>query len=186
MQIYIKNMVCDRCIAAVRNILDLLDVKLEKVQLGVVETVNELSHQDLDRLEQGLKTQGFGLLRSQAEILTGQVKNEIVLLIAGLDIAEDFLLSGFLSARFHKHYTAISKTFSQQENTTLEQYFIHQKVEKVKELLLYGELTLTEISGKLGYKSVQHLSSQFRNITGSSPTDFKSQNRAGRIPLDKI
>ncbi len=186
MQIYIKNMVCDRCNAAVRNIFVDLDVKLENVQLGMVETFDELSHLDLDRLEQELKTHGFGLLKTQAEILTGKVKNEIVLLVAGLDISEDFVLSEFLSARFHKHYTAISKTFSQQENTTLEQYFIHQKVEKVKELLLYGELTLTEIAGKLGYKSVQHLSSQFRNITGSSPTNFKVLNRSSRIPLDKI
>lgn len=186
MQIFIKNMVCDRCIAAVRNIFGDLDIKVETVQLGMVETSEELGHSDLYRLGQQLETNGFELLRTQAEILTGQVKNEIVLLVAGLDIAEDFVLSEFLSARLHKHYTAISKTFSHQENITLEQYYIHQKMEKVKELLLYGELTLTEIAGKLGYKSVQHLSSQFRNITGYSPTNFKVQNRSTRIPLDKI
>ncbi len=186
MRIFIKNMVCDRCIAAVQDIFALLDIKLESLQLGSVQTLAELSEAELTALDERLQKRGFILLQTNAEKLTEQVKNEIILLVSGLDIADNFVLSEFLSSRFHKHYTVISKTFSQQENITLEQYFIHQKVEKVKELLMYNELTLTEISHKLGYKSVQHLSSQFRNITGCSPTVFKTQNSSERISLDKI
>lgn len=186
MQIFIKNMVCDRCIAAVQSIFDDLTIPVEHIHLGSAETAADLDESELTALQQQLATQGFGLLKTNAEKLTEQIKNEIILLIAGLDIPEDFVLSEFLAAQFHKHYTVISKTFSQQENMTLEQYFIHQKIEKVKELLIYNELTLTEISNRLGYRSVQHLSSQFRNITGYSPTAFKSKDLPQRIPLDKI
>ena len=96
------------------------------------------------------------------------------------------MLSEFLSSKLHKDYSALSKTFSQNENITLEQFFILQKIEKVKELLLYNEFNLTEIAGKLGYKSVQHLSSQFRNTTGFTPTEFKKLKEHNRKALDNL
>jgi len=102
------------------------------------------------------------------------------------NIPEDFILSKWISEKLNRDYSAVSKLFSQKENVTLEQYFILQKIERVKEMLLYDEFSLTEISGKLGYKSVQHLSSQFKNVTGFTPSGFKKLKVKNRIPLDKI
>ena len=96
------------------------------------------------------------------------------------------LLSKFLISELNKDYSSLSKTFSQNENITVEQFFILQKIEKVKELLLYNEFNLTEIAGKLGYKSVQHLSSQFKTITSFTPTEFKKLKVHNRKPLDKV
>ncbi len=115
-----------------------------------------------------------------------QIKKVIILKINELDIDEDFIWSKFISNHFCKDYSLLAKTFSLNENVTLEQYFILQKIEKAKELLLYNEFTLTEISIKLGYKSVQHLSAQFKNTTGFSPTSFKKLKSKNRISLDQI
>ncbi len=121
-----------------------------------------------------------------AHQLAEKIKNLIIVKISELDIDENFLLSEFLSSKLHKDYSSLSKTFSQNENITLEQFFILQKIEKVKELLLYNEFNLTEIAGKLGYKSVQHLSSQFRNTTGFTPTEFKKLKEHNRKSLDNL
>ena len=102
------------------------------------------------------------------------------------DIDEDFLLSKYLSEKLNKEYSSISKVFSQTENITLEQYFILQKIEKVKELLIYRELTLSQIADKLGYKTVQHLSQQFKKITGFSPSQFQELKEKKRLPIDLI
>lgn len=186
MKIFIKNMVCDRCISAVESIFNDADIPLQSVNLGEVETASEISDQELSAIERRLEETGFERIKDSAHQLIEKIKNFIITKISELDIDEDFLLSEFLSAKLHKDYSSLSKTFSQNENITLEQFFILQKIEKVKELLLYGEFTLTEIAGKLGYKSVQHLSSQFRNSTGFTPTEFKKLKVHNRKPLDSI
>lgn len=186
MKIFIKNMVCDRCVAAVSNIFNDLNIPIESIQLGEVETASNLSDQALGSIEAKLKEIGFERIKDIAHQLVEKIKNLIILKISELDIDEDFLLSEFLSSNLHKDYSSLSKTFSQNENITLEQFFILQKIEKVKELLLYNEFTLTQIAGKLGYKSVQHLSSQFRNSTGFTPTEFKKLKIHNRKPLDSF
>ncbi|GAB0157805.1 hypothetical protein CHRYSEOSP005_30910 [Chryseobacterium sp. Alg-005] len=186
MKIFIKNMVCDRCISAVESIFNDADIPLQSVSLGEVETASEISDQELQKIEKRLEETGFERIKDSAHQLVEKIKNFIIIKISGLDIEEDFLLSEFLSAELHKDYSSLSKTFSQNENVTLEQFFILQKIEKVKELLLYGEFTLTEIAGKLGYKSVQHLSAQFRNSTGFTPTEFKKLKVHNRKSLDAI
>lgn len=118
--------------------------------------------------------------------MVDKIKNLIILKVGELDIADNFILSEYLSSAIHKDYSSLSKTFSQNENITLEQFFILQKIEKAKELLLYNEFNLTEIAGKLGYKSVQHLSSQFKTITGFTPTEFKKLKVHHRKPLDQV
>jgi len=186
MKIFIKNMVCNRCISAVENIFQNLNINISTVLLGEVDTENDLTETEIKSLNQALQNQGFQILEDQAKRQIEKIKNLIIQEINSLDIAEDFILSKFVSKRLGKDYSLLSKNFSLLENVTLEQYFILQKIEKVKELLLYNEFSLTEISQKLGYKSVQHLSAQFKNSTGFTPTIFKKLKLNDRISLDLI
>ncbi|MDQ0594411.1 AraC-like DNA-binding protein [Chryseobacterium ginsenosidimutans] len=186
MKIFVKNMVCGRCISAVEHIFNDLNIKISSINLGEVETESEVSDKDMLSLENNLLKTGFERIKDSSHQVIEKIKNLIILKISELDIDENFLLSEFLTSELHKDYSSISKTFSQNENITLEQFFILQKIEKVKELLLYNEFTLTEIAGKLGYKSVQHLSSQFRNSTGFTPTEFKKLKIHNRKPLDWV
>lgn len=186
MKIFIKNMVCGRCISAVEAIFAEAGIHLKSITLGEVETQKDISVHDMEKLENLLLKTGFERIKDSTHQLIEKIKNLIIVKISELDIAESFLLSEFLTSRLHKEYSSLSKIFSQNENITLEQFFILQKIEKVKELLLYNEFTLTEIAGKLGYKSVQHLSSQFRNSTGFTPTEFKKLKIHNRKPLDQI
>ncbi|WP_336960556.1 AraC family transcriptional regulator [Chryseobacterium contaminans] len=186
MKIFIKNMVCNRCIAAVETIFNNADIKTHSVILGEVETESEIPPSIMQAIEEKLLATGFERIMDSSHQLIEKIKNLVIAKISELDIDEDFLLSEFLSAKLHKDYSSLSKTFSQNENITLEQFFILQKIEKVKELLLYNEFNLTEIAGKLGYKSVQHLSTQFRNVTGFTPTEFKKLKDHHRKPLDKL
>lgn len=186
MKIFIKNMVCNRCNLAVEKIFRDLKIEIFSLDLGEVETKNILTKKEIQKLDFQLKENGFQILEDASHQLIEKIKTNIISEINKLDIAEDFILSKFLSGKIHKEYSAISKTFSQNESVTLEQYFILQKIEKVKELLLYNEYSLTEISQKLGYKSVQHLSSQFKNSTGFTPSEFKKLKQKNRISLDKI
>ncbi|MGG5207444.1 helix-turn-helix domain-containing protein [Chryseobacterium sp. MIQD13] len=186
MKIFIKNMVCNRCISAVEKIFSEAEVTVKSVTLGEVETGTDISADTMQGIEKKLLDTGFERIKDSAHQLVDKIKNIIIIKISELDIDEDFLLSEFLSSKIHKDYSSLSKTFSQNENITLEQFYILHKIEKVKELLLYNEFTLTEIAGKLGYKSVQHLSSQFRNITGFTPTEFKKLKDHQRKTLDSL
>ncbi|UWX62040.1 AraC family transcriptional regulator [Chryseobacterium oranimense] len=186
MKIFIKNMVCNRCISAVEKIFSEAEIETSSVTLGEVETKADVSEKKMNAVEKSLVDTGFERIKDSAHQLVDKIKNTIIIKISELDIDENFLLSEFLSSKIHKDYSSLSKTFSQNENITLEQFFILHKIEKVKELLLYNEFTLTEIAGKLGYKSVQHLSSQFRNITGFTPTEFKKLKDHQRKTLDSF
>lgn len=179
-------MVCGRCISAVENIFADYHIEVKNISLGEIETASEISENDLQFLEKRLEETGFERIKDSVHQLTEKIKSLIIVKISELDIAENFLLSEFLSSQLNKDYSSLSKTFSQNENVTLEQFFILQKIEKAKELLLYNEQTLTEIAGKMGYKSVQHLSSQFRSSTGFTPTEFKKLKVHNRKPLDQL
>lgn len=179
-------MVCSRCISAVEKIFEDLKIEISSISLGEVETKNSLSKSELEKIDFELMKIGFQILEDSTKKIIENIKKNIILKINDLDIPEDFLLSKFLSEKIHKDYSAISKTFSQNENVTLEQYFILQKIEKAKELLLYNEFSLTEISQLLGYKSVQHLSAQFKNITGFTPSKFRDLKVKNRIAIDKV
>ena len=179
-------MVCSRCEMAVSQIFQDLGIETHSLQLGVVETKNELNKTHIQKLDSELKKIGFEVLENQSQKQIEQTKKHIIEKISELDIAENFILSEYLSDKMHRDYSSVSKLFSQNQGMTLEQFFILQKIEKVKELLFYNEFTLTEIAGKLGYKSVQHLSSQFKNTTGFTPSEFKKLKNKNRLPLDSF
>lgn len=179
-------MVCSRCEMAVSEIFKNLGIETLSVQLGEVETKNDITKSTLEKLDLELQKVGFEILEDASHKQIESTKKFIIQKISELDIPENFILSEFIADKMNKDYSAISKLFSQNEGITLEQFYILQKIEKAKELLFYNEFTLTEIAGKLGYKSVQHLSSQFKNITGFTPSQFKKLKENRRKPLDSL
>lgn len=187
MQINIKNMVCDRCIKTVKNIFESAGSHIKNIQLGVVELEESLENDKMDEVRKTLESEGFSILDDQRVKTVEQVKKLIIELVHYKELDEmKENLSEYLSRQLHKDYAYLSNLFSSVENTTIEQYFIHQKIEKVKEWLVYNELTLAEMSFKLNYSSVAHLSSQFKKITGFTPSEFKKLKQHNRKKLDSI
>lgn len=185
--IYIKNMVCDRCILVVRQLLDRLGIGYKNVQLGHVELNVELEKDQLKNLNEILLNSGFEILDDKRTRIVEKIKNVIVSLVQGYN--EDDLnikVSSTLAEKLGMDYHYLTTLFSSVEGITIEKYVILQRIEKVKELLIYDELSLGEISFKLGYSSVQHLSNQFKKITGLTPSQFKQLKDRKRTPLDKI
>ena len=183
----IKNMVCARCIKTVTGIFQQAGADVQNVRLGSIETRNELSVEQLNTVRQSLLTEGFELLDDQKVKLIEQIKNEIINLVHYGELDEMLeKLSVYLTSKLHKDYNYLSNLFSSVEGTTIEQYFILQKIEKVKELLVYDELSLSQIAFKLGYSSVAHLSNQFKKITGLTPSRFKDLKDHHRRHLDSL
>ncbi len=186
--IYIKNMVCPRCIKVVREELDKLGVKVLSVILGEVETAEPKEKLPLQKISEVLKENGFELIEDSKTKIIETIKNEIISSIQqykNIDL-ESVNFSKVLSSKTEKDYHYLSSLFSKVEGITIEHYIISQKIEKVKELLKYDELTLSEISYSLGYSSVQHLSRQFKNITGMSASQFKNNGDNLRKTIDSI
>ncbi|HET6768010.1 MAG TPA: AraC family transcriptional regulator [Chitinophagaceae bacterium] len=187
MELNIKNMVCARCIKTVLGIFQQAGADVRNIKLGSVETSNELETERLNTIRQNLANEGFELLDDQKMKLIEQIKNEIINLVHYGELDElKVNLSTLLSGKLHKDYNYLSTLFSSVESTTIEQYFILQKIEKVKELLVYDELSLSQIAFKLGYSSVAHLSNQFKKVTGFTPSEFKKQKGHHRNHLDKL
>lgn len=180
-------MVCNRCILAVETLFNELELPPERVALGEVILAEEITDREQKtRLAHRLSALGFELLDDKNTRLTEQIKNYIVLHIHHQEPEQIRNWSELLSHELHKDYSYLSKLFSATEGITLEQYIIRQKIEKVKELLAYGELTLSEISWQLGYSNVAHLSAQFKKVTGLTPRQFKSDGNQQRNTLDSI
>ena len=187
MRLYIKNMVCDRCIMSARQQLDNLGFKYKNIQLGEVELENEPDSKQVDDLKESLLKTGFELLDDKRATLVEKIKNIIISMIQGYS-EDDFnkKLSAVLEEKLKKDYHYLTTLFSSIESITIEKYAILQRIEKVKELLIYDEMSLSDIADKLGYSSVQHLSQQFKKITGFNPTQFKQLKENKRKPLDKV
>jgi YesN/AraC family two-component response regulator len=181
-------MVCDRCRLAVEGALKDMDLTPALVRLGEVDRGDvELAESQLELLRNKLESLGFELISDRKSQLVENAKKHIIDLVQSPGDIEKMKLSEFLSEKLLHDYTYISNLFSSVEGVTLEQYFIHQKIEKAKELLIYDELTLTEIAYRLGYSSVAHLSRQFKKVTGETPSQFKALRDSGqRTPLDKV
>lgn len=187
MQIHIKNMVCDRCIAAVRQELDQLALNYKQVRLGEVELAGEPDARLLDQLRHRLEEQGFEMLDDKKSKVVEQIKTYIISTIHGSDQDEQqFKLSALLEKELQLDYHYLSSLFSSVEGITIEKYTILQRIEKVKELLTYDEKNLSEIAFEMGYSSVQHLSQQFKKVTGLTPSQFKQMGGGRRKPLDKV
>lgn len=180
-------MVCDRCIKAVAVIFKNAGTSLANVRLGRVEIENELTEEQQVTIKNALEEEGFEWLDDQKVKLVEEIKQLIIELVHYSNLDEMMEnLSGFLSSKLHKDYHYLSTLFPAVENTTIEQYFILQKIEKVKEWLVYDELRMNEIAFKLGYSSAAHLSAQFKKVTGFTPSQFKRLKDHHRKPLDHL
>lgn len=185
-QIHIKNMVCPRCIMAVRQILDRLEIPYLSVELGEVCLKQPLNDRQKEALQRELESIGFELLEDQRQQLVEQIKRSIIELVHQENNELKVNLSDFLVEQCHHDYSFLSKLFPEVCGITIEKYFIHQKIERVKELLAYNELSLSEIALLLNYSSTAHLSAQFKSVTGMTPTQFKQQEDGMRKSLDQI
>ncbi len=189
MTLIIKNMVCARCIRTVGRLLTEAGLSIKNVQLGEVELSTSPNAMQLASLRQHLEAEGFELLDDRNSQLIEQVKGLIVNEIhhKASKKPEAMNFSDFLARETGHEYSQLSKLFSSVEGLTIEKYIIAQKIERVKELLMYDELSLGEIAFNTGYSSTHHLSNQFRQVTGFSPTQFKAERRRHeRKTLDKV
>ena len=185
-KLFVKNMVCPRCILSVESILQSLKIPFEKVSLGEIELSKSVTEGTLGKLETELKKVGFELIASRVTSIIEKIK---VLVIEYLNTAHDdkkLKLSSFITSHVPYDYSYLSDLFSSVEGTTIEQFFILQRTEKVKELLVYDQLSLTEIAYQTGFSSVHHLSSQFKKVTGLTPSHFKKIGANKRRSIDNI
>lgn len=180
-------MVCNRCIAAVKTILEEQGLATHKIQLGKVLLHSPLDETSRSALDRALQAQGFELIVDHRSQLIEQIKNRIVEQIHHRELKKkDQNWSNLISSGTAYEYKYLSRLFSSVEGITIEQYIIRQKVEKAKELIVYDQLTLSEIAYELGYSSVGHLSSQFKKVTGMAPSAFREIGAAKRNPIDRV
>lgn len=181
--LFIKNMVCPRCIKAVRQELEQLNYEVIEVSLGVARVKGVVNEADL---AQALLTNGFELLNNKDEKLIELIKTNIIALIQSKEPLIQQNLSVWLAHQLNTDYQHLSTLFSAVEGITIERYFILQRLEKVKELLVYNELSLKEIAFQLGFSSIAHLSAQFKKMTGFTTTYFKEMGSNKRKSLDNV
>lgn len=186
MELFIKNMVCDRCTMVVENEFKALGLTIQHIELGKVSILEEAIDNKIDALRQRLEQLGFELLNDKKAKTVERIKNLIIKLIQQQEADLKINLSDYLAEKLNKDYNSLSSLFREMENSTIEKFFINQRIEKVKELIAYDELNLNEIALLLNYSSVAHLSNQFKKITGLSPSAFKKQSDGNRIALDKV
>ncbi|MCZ2458434.1 MAG: AraC family transcriptional regulator [Chitinophagales bacterium] len=186
MKLFIKNMVCNRCIMVVQNELDKLGIKTKSVTLGEAILEKELTAEKRKQLEGSLNSLGFEIIDDKKSRTIEKIKKTIIEYVRGGNDAPKNKLSDVLSKELHHDYNYLSNLFSDVEGTTIEKYFIAQKIERVKELLVYKELSLSEIADQLNYSSVAYLSNQFKKVTGLTPSHFKQIGKEKRKPLDKV
>jgi AraC-like DNA-binding protein len=184
--LFIKNMVCNRCIMVVQNELNKSGLTTKSIKLGEVVLTVAPTQEQKEALNHSLNQLGFEIIDDKKSRIIEQIKNIIIDLVHYHDNNTKVNLSEVLSTQLHHEYTYLSNLFSEIEGTTIEKYFIAQKIEKVKELLVYDELSLSEIAFRLNYSSVAYLSNQFKKVTGLTPSHFKSIREDKRKPLDKV
>jgi AraC family transcriptional regulator len=187
MLIHIKNMVCDRCQMIVRQQLESLGFTVDKVALGHAEITPDPDEMQLQLIAAALKVPGFELINKEADKTVEAIKNAVIELVHQSNLSEmKISYSDFIASRLNKDYASLSRLFSNSQDTTIERFIIQQKVEKIKELIEYGELNLNEIAYQIGYSSSAHLSTQFKSVTGLTPSQFKSSASKERKALDRI
>lgn len=186
MTLYIKNMVCRRCEMVVNNLLIDHGLKALSVKLGEVEIEDKLTKERLVSLDESLRLLGFELIDNKKSKIIERIKNLIVNLVHHSNDTVRTNLSSYISSQLHYDYNYLSNLFSEVEGTTIEKYFIVQRIEKVKELIVYDELNLSEIADRLGYSSVAYLSSQFKKITGFTPSYFRTLRDHKRKKIEEL
>ena len=185
-KLLIKNMVCPRCISTVGSILDGLSVPYLNISMGEVALNEALNETKLAKVEVELKKVGFKLIETKINKIIADIKKLIIENIADLSGEKNRKLSSLITNKIHYEYSYLSDIFSSIEGVTIEQFFILQRIEKVKELLVYEELSLTEIAWQTGFSSVHHLSAQFKKVTGLTPSHFKKVGAARRKSIDNL
>ena len=186
MKLYIKNMVSLRCKMLVKAELKKINLKHSIVELGEVEIMYELSAETYEELKRNLHQSGLELMDNQRAILVEKIKNIIIELVHYTDEIPKLSFSDYLSEKLNHNYSYLSNLFSEVKGTTIEHFIIIHKIERVKELIIYDELNLSEIANKLHYSSVAHLSTQFKKITGLTPSFFKSLKIKKRTVLENL
>jgi AraC-like DNA-binding protein len=184
-KLLIKNMVCHRCILTVASILSNLNIGCTKVTLGEVELNESLTEMEVRNLQAELKKVGFELIETRVNKIVEDIKKMVLEYLNDQPDDKKIKLSSFITRKIHYDYSYLSDLFSSIEGITVEQYFIIQRIEKVKELMVYGQLSLTEISYQTGFSSVHHLSTQFKKLTGLAPTYFKKVAAEKRRSIDQ-
>ncbi|HMJ71448.1 MAG TPA: AraC family transcriptional regulator [Cyclobacteriaceae bacterium] len=186
--LYVKNMVCDRCRMSIEQVLDKMKIPYRRIDLGEIELTNEPDEKFLEEFRQNITPLGFELIEDKNSRTISKIKSTVIDLVRGNSPAhaKKIKLSTYLSETIGKDYHTLSSLFSGVEGVTIEQFHILQKIEYVKELLAYDELSLSEIAHKLQYSSVQHLSNQFKKVTGLTPSHFKSIRHGRRTSIDKV
>jgi YesN/AraC family two-component response regulator len=186
MKVYIKNMVCIRCKMVVKDELTKLGLHYTSVELGEADIVETLSPEQQDQFKDALVRSGLELMDDKKSVLIQKIKNVIVELIHYTDEPLTVNFSVYLSGKLDYDYTYLANLFSEVQGITIEKFIITHKIERVKELLVYNELNLTEIAYLMHYSSVAHLSAQFKKITGLTPSHFKQLKEKRRSMLEDL
>jgi len=177
MKLFIKNMISDRCKVIVQEELEKLDLRNTTIRIGEVDVNEKISLEQYEALKYKLLEYGLVVIEDKKAILIERIKATIIQMILSSEEIPKTKYSCYLSKMLDHDYTYMANLFSELEGVTIEQYIIANKIERVKELMLFDELTLTEIAYRLHYSSVAHLSNQFKKITGLTPSFFKSSKR---------
>ncbi|WP_073583128.1 helix-turn-helix domain-containing protein [Flavobacterium cucumis] len=179
-------MVSNRCKITVRDELKKLGLHLIVIDLGEIEIREDISLQKRLLLAQGLYSSGLELIDDKKSILIERIKTIIVQMVHYSDVTMKINFSDYLSEKLNHNYTYLANLFSENQGITIEQFIISHKIERVKELMIYNELNITQIAWKMNYSSVAHLSSQFKKVTGFSPSHFKQLKNKSRCPIENI
>jgi AraC family transcriptional regulator len=185
-KLLVKNMVCPRCISAIENALVKLDIPFNKVALGEVDLSTPVSPAMIKAFDTEIRKEGFELIETRVNKIVADIKKYVLEYLAGLSGEKRFRLSSFITKHIHYDYSYLSDLFSSIEGITIEQFFIMQRIEKVKELLVYEQHSLTEIAFETGFSSVAHLSAQFKKITGLTASHFKKVGEKKRSSIDSV
>jgi AraC-like DNA-binding protein len=186
MKLYIKNMVCNRCISAVAAEFEKLAIPVNEIVLGEVTIEKKLSDDTLITLNKRLISLGFEMLDDSRKKIIEGIKNVVVKFIHYPEDRRTQNFSEILSRGLNKDYSFLSNLFSEVEGITIEKYIINQKIERAKELIIYDQMNLSEIAFELGYSSVAYLSAQFKKVTGITPSRFKAMGDKKRKAIDTV
>jgi len=187
MKLYLKNMVCNRCKLVVKQELENIGFHPISIELGEIDFAEELDDAQLATIDKKLEPLGFERIDNRKNRIVAQIKQELIKVVYQSEELPTIHLSDLLMQTLHFDYSYLSNLFSEVEGVTIEKFFIALKIERVKELLAYEEHTLSEIAYRMGYSSVAHLSSQFKKVTGLTPSSFKQlKDTTKRIPIDEV
>ena len=186
MKLYIKNMACLSCKAFVKDALTELDIHCTKVELGEIDTLENVSDDEKLQLNKKIKKVGLELLENKHGALIEKIRAVIVDYVYHSHEKEVINFSDLLSQKLNYSYSYLANFFSEVQASTIEQYVIAMKIERIKELIIFGEDTLTEVADKMHYSSVAHLSAQFKKVTGLTPSHFKQLKKKRRIAIQEL